>query len=159
MLFNTVTLISSKNASPILFSSVCTTEFLHNNKSNINRNKINVERNAKRKPTKWQPCLEHSAKTYNNAIINVSNWSAHGRRNLVAPGARAPTCSQICMKSSLFSVNIALLHVKLPHNACALTFLMLPTSLAPLVFLVKLGGSFYSKCAKFYALRNPALTT
>ena len=109
-------------------------------KKNMNSNKTNVERNAKRKPTKYQPCLEHSAKTYHKVIINVSNCSVHGRRNRMAQGARAPIFSQICMKSSLFSVNIALLHVKLPHNACALTFLMLPMSLAPLVFLITLGG-------------------
>ena len=133
--------------------------FLHNDKNNMNSNKTNIKCNAKRKTTKCRSYLEHSAKTYHKAIINVSNFALHGRRNQVAQGAHAPTFSQICMKSSLYSVNIALLHAKLPQNACALTFLMLPTSLAPLVFLVKFGGSFYSKCAKIYALRNPALTT
>ena len=132
---------------------------LHNDKNNMNSNKTNVECNAKRKTTKCRSYLEHSAKTYNKVIINVSNCSLHGRRNLVAQGVPAPTFSQICMKSSLFSVNITLLHVKLPQNACALTFLILPTSLAPLVFWSSLGGSFYSKCAKIYASRNQALTT
>ena len=82
--------------------------FLHNNTNNMNSNKTNVEHNAKRKPSKCRPCLEHSATTYHKVIINVSNCSLHGCRDLVAQGGLAPTFSQICMKSSLFSVNIAL---------------------------------------------------
>ena len=125
----------------------------------MNSDKTNVETNAKRKPTKCQPCLEHSAQTYHTVIINVSNCSLHGRRNLVAQGARAPTFSQICMKNSLFSVNIAVFACETASECMCPHLVMLPTSLALLVFLVKLGGSFYSKCAKIYALRNPALTT
>ena len=82
--------------------------FLHNDENNMNSNTTNVERNAKQKPTKCQPCLEHSAKTYHKVIINVANCSLQGRRKLMAQGARAPNFSEICMKSSLFSVNIAL---------------------------------------------------
>ena len=82
--------------------------FLHNDKNNMNSNKTNVKRTAKRKTTKCRSYLDHSAKTYYKEIINVSNFSLHGRRNQVAQGARAPTFSQICMKSSLYSANIAL---------------------------------------------------
>ena len=92
----------------ICFHQFVLLTFLHSDKSNMNSNKTNVERNAKQKTTKCRSYLEHSAKTYHKVIIYVSNCSLHGRRNRVAQGARAPTFSQICMKSSLFSVNIAL---------------------------------------------------
>ena len=36
--------------------------FLHNDNSNMNSDKTNVERNAKRKTTKCRSYLEHSAK-------------------------------------------------------------------------------------------------
>ena len=131
--------------------------FLHNNKNNMNSNKTNVERNAKRKPTKCQHCLEHSAKTYHKVIINVSNCSLHGRRNRVAQGARALTFSQICMKCSLFSANIALSACE-TASECMCPHLFnasyVPCSLG---IFGQAWGSFYSKCAKIYALRNPAL--
>ena len=59
----------------------------------------------------------NSAKIFHKVIINVSNRSLHGHKNLVAQGVRASTFTNLYKKFPFSSLHNALLQVKVHLNA------------------------------------------